>query len=211
MLRRISFFLAPLVFVFVLGCGAALVPFSHELRREHDLTAHDLQNIQFYISSKVVLRRELEKEDKVVTATHKLVLVSGKRVEEVVIAKGTPCVAVKVAADRLAVSFEPGASIVFSAGADRVPVEPVAPRAQEFASPPEPFPGNKIAGDDAPRSTPSAFGDYFLAVDRDGSLEYQGKRWRVVEEGEEAHLLINARALNSVETSTKVVPGMKLD
>jgi hypothetical protein len=209
--RALLLTVAALALALLSGC-ASFVPFSHELRDEHALTAPELKNIQFYISSKVTLRRELDSNEKIITGSHKLVLVSGKRVEEVVFKSETPGVAVDVGAKSIAISFEPGASLVFTAQSERfaAPIGPVTV-AQGFATAPEPFPGNG-GGHDRDRDThPNVFGNYLLTFDGDGSVVYQGKRWEVVADGGDAHLLIDAKALKNTETTTKVVPGMKLN
>src|SRR5690349_20861134 len=41
------------------GCAKNLVPFTQEMRVEHRLTDQDLKNLQFYVSHRVTLRREL--------------------------------------------------------------------------------------------------------------------------------------------------------
>src|SRR4051812_29311125 len=66
------------------GCSS-FVPFTYELRSEHRLTDDEVKNLQFYSSNQITLHRELTSEDRQVTAGHTLRLVSGKRVEEVII------------------------------------------------------------------------------------------------------------------------------
>ena len=89
------------------GC-ASYVPFTQELRAEHKLRADDLQNLQFYNSHEIRLRREVERGGGQVTPGHKLLIIAGKQIEEVVIEEHTPGVIVGVSETSLKVSFEEG-------------------------------------------------------------------------------------------------------
>src|SRR6187431_58926 len=77
------------------GCGG-YVAFTQEIRDQHSLTEPELKNLQFYVSHKVTMRRQLESGGKQITGTHKLILVSGKTVEEVVVEAKTPGVVLAV-------------------------------------------------------------------------------------------------------------------
>src|SRR5690242_15224989 len=95
------------------GC-ASFVPFTQELRTATGLKKDDLKNLQFYTSNKIVLRREVESGGSQVTG-HKLIVMSGKTIEEVVIEEHTPGVVTQIGDGSLSVSFEPGASLQFQA------------------------------------------------------------------------------------------------
>src|SRR5262245_25659746 len=82
--------------LFVTGCGASLVPFTHETRVENNLSVEEIKNLQFYVSHRITLRRELESGGRQITGSHKLLVVSGKTIEEVVIEEKTPGIAVAV-------------------------------------------------------------------------------------------------------------------
>lgn len=195
--------------VFLTGCGAGLVPFTHELRAEHNLSKDDLKNLQFYISTKVTLRRELESGGKQITGSHKLVLVSGKVIEEVVVEEKTPGIAIDVRDRALEVSFEPGSSIVFSPqGSSFVQ----ASASKQFATAPDPFPGNGRAHSEPISDVASddTRGNYWLSLEPHGTITYQGKEFEPVEGSMQAYLLIDAESLNRVEKSRKVLPGMRL-
>lgn len=111
--------LATLALSGLTGC-ASLVPFTHEIRTEHGLTDDEVKNLQFYTSHGITLRREIESGGRKITPGHKLLLISGKQIEEVVIPAKTPGVAVKVGPRALAVSFEPGTSLVFTVKGSRL-------------------------------------------------------------------------------------------
>ena len=190
------------------GCKTTLIPFTHELKDQHRLSDGDLKNLQYYVSSTVILRRELGKAESSVTPGHKLRVFSGKTIEEVVIEKETPGVAMKVEEGKLAVSFEPGAALDFGVDGALVALEP-EPAQPRFAEGPNPFPGN---GAPPPPPAPSSLftGNYWLGVDGRGEVTYQGKTWAVTESGGRAHLLIDAEALEKVVKNRKVLPGVRL-
>ncbi|WP_437510213.1 DNA-directed RNA polymerase [Sorangium sp. So ce1099] len=205
--------LLALVTVFLAGCGPRLVPFTHELRVQHDLTDRDVKNLQFYLSHEVALRRELTSERSQITSSHKLLLVSGKVIEEVVVEERTPGVVVDARAGALSVSFEPGASLAFSAAPE--PSAP-APSLPGFATPPDPFPGNPgnagplLAVPLAPPEGGALGGNYWLAAGPGGEVRYQGKAFSAIEGSLRAHLLIDADALEEVVERRKVLPGVRL-
>lgn len=208
----LTFALAVLFALALAGCGPRLVPFTHELRREHNLSRNDLKNLQYYVSHKITLRRELESGGSQVTGSHKLLVVSGKTIEEVVIEEHTPGIAVAVDERSIAVSFEPGSSIVFAVGSEPGSVEP--PQPGHFASPPDPFPGNSPQREPEPFPSPapgdSFGGSYWIAAMSGGRLNYQGKVFTAIEESLQAHLLIDADVLEEEVENRKVLPGMRL-
>ncbi|XXT21458.1 DNA-directed RNA polymerase [Sorangium sp. So ce429] len=198
------------VCLFLAGCGPRLVPFTHELRVQHDLTDRDVKNLQFYLSHEVALRRELTSERSQITSSHKLLLVSGKVIEEVVVEERTPGVVVDARAGALLVSFEPGASLAFSAAPE--PSAP-APSFPGFATPPDPFPGNAGPLLAVPLASPEGGapgGNYWLAAGPGGEVRYQGKAFSAIEGSLRAHLLIDADALEEVVERRKVLPGVRL-
>lgn len=214
------------------GC-ASYVPFTHELRTEHGLTDDEVRNLQFYVSHGVTLRREIESGGRQVTPGHKLLLVSGKQIEEVVIPAKTPGVAVKVGPRAIAVSFEPGTSLVFTVKSSRLALEnnflrpiandfarngfakpPLGPNllGQEFAQSPDPFPGNNDPG----RSSAAPLGDdssgnYWLDSDGAGRISFANKLWNGEEDSLQAHLLINSDSLEEVDKKRTVLKGVQLD
>ena len=209
--------IAALALALLTGCGGGLIPFTHEIRLQNGLTKDDLKNLQYYVSNKITLRRELTSDDKQVTASHKLLLLSGHTNEEVVVEEETPGVAVEVGDRDLSISFENGSSVVFAVGGERPSGPPsldVAPAAE-----PNPFPGNPDGGGN--KSEPEPFpgssggssslgGKYFVVVDRGGRIPFQGKLFTAVENSLQAHLLIDADRLERVVDNRKVLPGVRL-
>lgn len=202
-----------LLALLLLGCGPRLVPFTHELRVQHDLSDSDVKNLQFYVSHQIALRRELTAESSQVTSSHKLLLVSGKVIEEVVVEERTPGVVVAARGGALAVSFEPGASLTFSAGPERFEPAQPAPSFPGFATPPDPFPGNAeplLAGPSPAGDGSGPGGNYWLAAGPGREIRYQGKAFSAIEDSLRAHLLIDADALDEVVERRTVLPGVRL-
>jgi hypothetical protein len=213
-----------------LGGCASYVPFTHELRTEHSLTDEEVKNLQFYVSHDITLRREVESGARKVTPGHKLLLISGKQIEEVVIAAKTPGVAVKVGQRALAVSFQPGTSLVFALKGSRLALEngflrPVplvqeenfATRSitpflgQQFAKPPNPFPGNDGTGPTTSFAGDDASGNYWLDSDSAGRVVFSDKEWIAEDNTVQAHLLINSDQLENVDEKKTVLSGVKLE
>ncbi len=205
------------------GCRS-FVPFTHEIRNEYHLTDAEVRNLQFYVSSTVTLRREIEQGGRQVTPGHKLLLVMGKTIEEVVIPEKTPGVAVKVTPLSIFVSFEPGTSLEFTVKNARIsdnsffmhPLSPAAPNrieraffGQAFAQPPDPFPGNNQVASPSPL-TEDLGGNYWLATDGSGHLFFANKAWETVDDTTGAHLLIDTDQLEEVEKKRTVLPGVRL-
>ncbi|MBK9262830.1 MAG: DNA-directed RNA polymerase [Polyangiaceae bacterium] len=195
-----------------LGGCASYIPFTHELRTEHGLTDDEVKNLQFYVSHDITLRREVESGGRKVTPGHKLLLISGKQIEEVVIPAKTPGVAVKVGPRAIAVSFQPGTAMVFTVKGSRLALEngflrPVAldgrddfatrPFAallgQQFAKPPNPFPGNETGV--APVASDDASGNYWIDSDNAGRVQFAEKDWNAEDNTQQAHLLISSDSL----------------
>ncbi|MEL6867457.1 MAG: hypothetical protein AAFP19_23735 [Bacteroidota bacterium] len=104
-------FLALVAAFLLLGLGACspkLTPFTQRLVDENNWSEDELRRIQFYLSDDIVLRRQASKGDaKIVSGEIKIV--NGKRVEEIIIEKGTPGILLfSPKENRFAVSFESG-------------------------------------------------------------------------------------------------------
>jgi hypothetical protein len=189
------------------GC-ASLVPFTQEIRSQHNLTDDDLQHLQFYVSNEVTLRREIESRGRIISGGQ-LEVTSGKLVEEVVIQEHTPGVVVTVGGDALAISFEEGSALTFSLQSGSV--EPLPLRVEPetgFATPPDPFPGEQTVAHD-PSS--DLFGNYFLRTDSGSTfVSFRGKVWEAVEESVRAHLMIDSESLEEVVEERTVLGGRRL-
>jgi len=162
------------------GCAAGRIPFTQTLRDQYRLEGDDLKNLQYFISGNVTLQREFRREEGEISKSHKLVIKEGGLVEEVVVAAGTPGIATNVGPTSIAVSFEPGGSLVFgTSSSDRDP--------------------NGIYNLLAKRWTDSY-----------GELIYDNKTYYAVKGSGQAYLEVDAESLDAVEKKRKVLPGMIL-
>ena len=92
-----------------------MIPFTQSLRAEHNLTPLEIKKLQFYVSDPIFLNQSISSgETEVVRG--KLVLKSGKFVEEVIVNRGTPGIAVDVEDQLVRVSFEEKTSMGFVSG-----------------------------------------------------------------------------------------------
>jgi hypothetical protein len=195
----------------LLGCGATLVPFTHELRSQQNLSADDVQQLQFYLSHTVTLRRELELSSRQIEDGN-LQLRSGKTLEEVVIEAETPGVATALSAGAITVSFEEGTALTFALHTDHNELlsAPTPLSLGRFAEPPEAFPGERPVLE-TPVLDESLMGNYWLRTDTDAAtVMFQGKRWEAVEESFRAHLMIDTEELEDVVESNTVLKGRRL-
>lgn len=94
--------------LFLSACSPKLSPFSQRLIDQNGWSEDDLQQIQFYLSDDIVLKRDFTRgSSEIVSGDIKMV--NGREVEEVKIRKGTPGVLLfQPKSKRMAVSFESG-------------------------------------------------------------------------------------------------------
>ncbi|APR84581.1 Hypothetical protein A7982_09930 [Minicystis rosea] len=190
------------------GCRPALVPLTQEIREQNHLTDAELKNLQYYVSHTITLHKELESGGRQVTGGHKLVVVAGKTIEEVVVEAKTPGICIAVEPNRLMVSFEQGTSFEFRPATARS-----LAAAGSYATPPDidPFPGNHPSKAEAPRPPEGLFsGGYMIWVENGGTVPFMGKRFDPLDETSSATLLIDAESLEQVRKQRKVLPGLRL-
>jgi hypothetical protein len=84
--------------------GCAHPTFTAEVRERYQFTGDEIRHIQFYTSGKIVLRREEPYQDRRIVK-NELVIEDRLRIDDVVIRRGTPGVALRVEGDHLLVSF----------------------------------------------------------------------------------------------------------
>jgi hypothetical protein len=140
----------------------------------------DLKKLQYYLSGDVTLQREFRREEGEISSSHKLVIKEGGYFEEVFIASGTPGVATEVGPASIAVSFEPGSSLVFGS------------------------PSSDRDSDRKYKLSAKRWTDYY------GELVYENKTWYAVKGSGLAYLEVDAESLDAVEKKRKVLPGMTL-
>ncbi|MEO0340432.1 MAG: hypothetical protein AAF242_14625 [Bacteroidota bacterium] len=90
------------------SCSPQLTPFTERLVKENRWSEDQIRRIQFYLSEDILLSRRLGGSASTIEGGE-IKVINGRKVEQVVIAKGTPGVVLfSPKSDRLAVSFESG-------------------------------------------------------------------------------------------------------
>jgi hypothetical protein len=190
------------------GCSS-LAPFTHELRSQHDLHTEDVGKLQFFTSHTITLRREVESGSRRIERGE-LRLSRGKTIEEIVIGKHTPGVAVEIGDTHLRVSFEEGTALEFGLRVGRP--QPLAgnepPPSGGFATPP----GHPEAFPESPRRfDPDLSGPFYLTTEGPGNqVRFAGKIYEAVEDSFQAHLLIDAEELEQVIENETVLRGRRV-
>jgi hypothetical protein len=168
------------------ACASAppqhLVALTQELRAKYSLSDEDVLNLQYYVSSAIVLQRELSSGGVGVTPGHTLRVVNDKKVEEVIIEPKTPGVATRLHMDGNSIdaSFEEGRVIVFCT------TRPNGGHGDLF----------RLCGRDGENSV--------MKVD------YGGLTYITAGRSTDAYLMIDLNALNNFKKNTRVVKGRRL-
>jgi len=185
-----------------LGGCASYLPFTDGLAAESALERSELSRLQFYNSREIRLRRVVAPERRASAVDHGIVVASGERVEELVIPRRTPGIAVGGSPGRLVVSFGPDTALVFARAQRRA--EAWNREAEGgFATPP----------DEGPQA-PSRVGDdlrYALATEADGTILLDGYRWEVVGLAELAELEVEGDSVDISEERTTTLVGRRVD
>ncbi|PLX09186.1 MAG: hypothetical protein C0598_11995 [Marinilabiliales bacterium] len=100
-------FLFAAVILMVLGSCNSTIYFTQEMRNELNNNSLNVEDVQFYTSKKLVLKRNLT-YDETKIARGEIKIENGQYVEEIIIPKNTPGVAVNFNSKRIDVAFERG-------------------------------------------------------------------------------------------------------
>jgi hypothetical protein len=95
-----------LLVLIIAGC-ARTVTFSHSMRERIHLLDDDLKKVQFYVSEKIVIKREFVNWSSEINREHDLRQEGNHFLETVIINTDTPGIVVEANEDELHVSFEP--------------------------------------------------------------------------------------------------------
>lgn len=165
---------------FLMSCSPKLTTFSDRLYEQGDWSERDLKDIQFYVSDNIILRRQLT-SGKSKIEDGEIKMVNGRKVEEIIIRKGTPGVFMsKKENDRLAVSFESGKNKNLLFGAN-------AKRSGRYAL---------LAKWDGRNS---------------GKVKYAGKTWTVVLNGDIPMLQVDLKKNTKTTRKSRVAKGRKVN
>jgi hypothetical protein len=91
--------------LFVLNSCAFYQPLTEKDIIENNLNENSLKQVQFYLSSDIILQRKVGNETSNIK-NGKVQIINGELTEEVVIKKGTPGILVNTLDNRIGISFE---------------------------------------------------------------------------------------------------------
>lgn len=106
-MKSISWIFTAFLGIFLLSsCGPTLKPFTQSMYEEYEWSERDLQNVQFYLSHDIVLTRKATGHETSIKEG-KIRVKEGKKIEKVLIKRGTPGVLVFMPKkNRFAISFD---------------------------------------------------------------------------------------------------------
>lgn len=162
------------------ACSNRLTYFTEDINERYRWTDNELKKIQFYVSQDIVLKREVSGGDREIISG-KIKIEDGRKIEEVVIRKGTPgAFLFSPKPDRFAIGFEDGNDRYLMFG-------PSPKYSDRFV----------LLASDWDRRT--------------GSVTYDDKTWKVTSDVAYAALLVDLRKINKVDVNSRVAKGRKVN
>ncbi len=163
------------------SCSPRLSPFTQQLSDENGWTSEDLKQIQFYLSDDIILRRQISSGSSEIISGE-IKMVNGRKVDEVIIRKGTPGVALfSPKENRLAVSFEDGGDQRF------LMFGPSKKRGDRYV----------VLASEWSR--------------RQGSVTYDGKTYKTGSDSALASLLVDLKRVRKTSVRSHVAKGRKIN
>jgi hypothetical protein len=175
------FYLFPLLGLLLLSsCGPTLSPFTTQVYEQGNFSTNDLERIQFYLSDDIVLRRELSGGSSEVTSGE-IKIIDGRKVEQVILPKGTPGVlAFQARDDKLAISFEEGENRYLMFG----------------PNPSVNYRYTLLASDQRKQFS---------------IITYEGKKWRVTRNDAYANLMVDLKKIQKVAVESRTARGRRIN
>jgi len=112
-MKSIKIFLFFILACLLASCTRVYVPYTLQLQEEYNLTDEEVKQLQFYVSDKVMLEREIVDVDKRVSKKHRLKKIEDKLVDQIVFRPFTPGVALELMPYMLRVAFEEDGYLTF--------------------------------------------------------------------------------------------------
>lgn len=112
-MKRIKIFVFIILACLLASCARVYVPYTLQLQQDYNLTDEEIMQLQFYVSDKVMLEREIIDVDKRVSKKHRLEKVEDKLLDQVVFRSFTPGIAVDLFPFMLRVAFEDQGYLTF--------------------------------------------------------------------------------------------------
>ncbi len=176
MLNRFS--IAVIGIILLSSCSNKLSYFTQDLYDKYDWSLDELKQVQFYVSNDIVLKREVP-AGSLEIISGKIKIEDGRRIEEVVIRKGTPGAFIFSPKDnRFAVSFE-------TSDEDYLMFGPSPKYNERYV----------LLASDWERNG--------------GAVTYGGKTWRVSSDAAYAALLVDLRKVGKVSVNSRVAGGRR--
>ena len=176
---RLLFFLATLMTL--AACGPTLTPFTQDLYDRYRWSDSELQQIQFYLSHDIVLKREVIGGSSEIISGE-IRVEDGRRIEQIAFRRGTPGVLLfRPKDDRFAISFEDGGETRF------------------LMFGPNPKMGDRYALLAAEWNR------------RQGAVTYDGRKFKVEADDALASLMVDLKRLNKVDVNSRVARGRRVN
>jgi len=156
-----------------------LVPYTDSLRTQHGWSDSQIRKIQFYTSRDVILQRQVSTDETAIEGG-KIKIRDGKKVEEIIIKRGTPGVVTDIPnTTKLLVSFEKDDNHYLSFGVNPSQSTRFVLLASDW--------NNGI-----------------------GKVTYDGKKFFTSPDGAFTSLMVDLRKIQNVELSQRVAKGRKV-
>lgn len=180
-MKTIKTLLAALALLTLGACSPQLTHFTERLYDQNRFTEVDLKKIQFYLSDDIVMRREFSSSDARIEGGS-IRMIGGRRIEEVVIPRGTPGIFLFMPKqNRFAVSFE-------GRGDDRFLMFGPSPKANgRFV----------LLASDWDR--------------RQGTVTYEGRRFEVDASSAWAGLMVDLKRMNRTDVRSRRAEGRRVN
>ncbi len=179
-MRTLKLF-AVMAFSILLNACSPKIPFTQAIRDQYRLTPEELKGIQFYISDPVILRRGELNENQKTTEDGKLIVQSGKSIDQITIKSNTSGAAEQVVdLKTISISFEEGPEkyLVFSSAKNRNGFYSLQALSWENGR---------------------------------GQLNYGGQTWNAVPGSDQAILLFKMKSIKKLRVNEKVAKGRKVN
>jgi hypothetical protein len=177
---KIMFIGLAVLFTALVSSCSPKIPFTQSIREQYKLTPEELRGIQFYVSDQVVLRRAESNTAQKTTEEGRLIIESGKSIEQFTIRNGTRGALERVPDGKnLMISFEEGAErqLVFGSGQSRSGYYSLQALSWE---------------------------------DGRGLINYAGQSWYATEQSRNAILLFKMKSIRKLRVDTKVAKGKRV-
>ncbi len=156
-----------------------LVPFTDSLRKQNNWSNNDVKRIQFYTSRDVILQRQITTDETAIEGG-KIKIRDGKKVEEIIIKRGTPGIVTAIPdSAKLLVSFEKDDNHYLSFGVNPEQSTRFVLLASEWK--------NGV-----------------------GKVTYDGKNYFTAPNSAYTSLMIDLRKIQNVELNQRVAKGRKI-